>query len=73
MSLALGYVLGMAVTLAIVGALIGSFGRRVNLQARLQSPGCWAPLRCSLCCSLWPCLVSLTCACRALCVNHWSA
>ncbi|MAD00153.1 protein-disulfide reductase DsbD [Pseudomonas abyssi] len=38
MTLALGYVLGMAVTLAIVGALIGSFGAALNLQARLQSP-----------------------------------
>jgi len=38
LSLSLGYVLGMAVTLAIVGALIGSFGAALNLQARLQSP-----------------------------------
>ncbi|MEH6565018.1 MAG: protein-disulfide reductase DsbD [Halopseudomonas sp.] len=36
--LALAYVLGMAITLAIVGALIGSFGAALNIQARLQSP-----------------------------------
>ncbi|SDS23640.1 thiol:disulfide interchange protein DsbD [Halopseudomonas sabulinigri] len=38
LALALAYVLGMAVTLAIVGALIGSFGAALNIQARLQSP-----------------------------------
>ena len=38
LTLALAYVLGMAVTLAIVGALIGSFGAALNIQARLQSP-----------------------------------
>ncbi len=38
LALALAYVLGMAITLAIVGALIGSFGAALNIQARLQSP-----------------------------------
>jgi len=38
LALALAYVLGMAITLAVVGALIGSFGAALNIQARLQSP-----------------------------------
>jgi len=38
LALALAYVLGMALTLAVVGALIGSFGAALNIQARLQSP-----------------------------------
>lgn len=37
-SLALSYVLGMAVSFALVGALIGVFGAALNIQARLQSP-----------------------------------
>lgn len=36
--LASSYVLGMAVTFAAVGALIGLFGAALNIQARLQSP-----------------------------------
>ena len=36
--LSLSYVLGMALTFALVGALIGLFGAALNLQARLQSP-----------------------------------
>lgn len=36
--LALSYVLGMALTFAAVGALIGLFGAAMNIQARLQSP-----------------------------------
>lgn len=36
--LALSYVLGMAITFAAVGALIGLFGAAMNIQARLQSP-----------------------------------
>lgn len=36
--LSLSYVLGMALTFALVGALIGMFGAALNLQARLQSP-----------------------------------
>lgn len=36
--LSLSYVLGMAFTFAVVGALIGLFGAALNLQARLQSP-----------------------------------
>ncbi|WP_223825488.1 protein-disulfide reductase DsbD [Halopseudomonas salina] len=36
--LALSYVLGMALTFAAVGALIGLFGAALNIQARLQSP-----------------------------------
>lgn len=36
--LASSYVLGMAVTFAAVGALIGLFGAAMNIQARLQSP-----------------------------------
>lgn len=38
LALAFAYVLGMALTLAVVGALIGSFGAALNIQARLQSP-----------------------------------
>ncbi len=37
-SLSLAYVLGMAVTYAIVGVLVGLFGASLNLQAALQSP-----------------------------------
>ncbi len=37
-TLSLTYVLGMAVTYAIVGTLVGLFGAELNLQARLQSP-----------------------------------
>ncbi|MBL4832989.1 MAG: protein-disulfide reductase DsbD [Pseudomonas sp.] len=36
--LASSYVLGMALTFAAVGALIGLFGAALNIQARLQSP-----------------------------------
>jgi thioredoxin:protein disulfide reductase len=36
--LALSYVLGMAISFALVGALIGVFGAALNIQARLQSP-----------------------------------
>jgi len=37
-TLSLTYVLGMAVTYALVGTLVGLFGAELNLQARLQSP-----------------------------------
>ncbi|WP_285261030.1 protein-disulfide reductase DsbD [Halopseudomonas bauzanensis] len=37
-ALSLSYVLGMALTFAAVGALIGLFGAALNIQARLQSP-----------------------------------
>lgn len=36
--LSLSYVLGMALSFALVGALIGLFGAALNIQARLQSP-----------------------------------
>jgi thiol:disulfide interchange protein DsbD len=36
-SLSLAYVLGMAITYAIVGTLVGLFGAELNLQAALQS------------------------------------
>ena len=38
-TLSLAYVLGMAVTYAIVGMLVGLFGASLNLHATLQSPG----------------------------------
>lgn len=37
-SLSLSYVLGMAVTYAVLGVLVGLFGASLNLQAALQSP-----------------------------------
>ncbi len=37
-SLSLAYVLGMAITYAILGVLVGLFGASLNLQAALQSP-----------------------------------
>lgn len=37
-TLSVSYVLGMALTFAGVGALIGLFGAALNIQARLQSP-----------------------------------
>lgn len=37
-TLSLAYVLGMAMTYAIVGLLVGLFGAELNLQATLQSP-----------------------------------
>ncbi len=37
-ALSLSYVAGMALTYAVVGVLMGSFGAGLNLQARLQSP-----------------------------------
>lgn len=37
-TLSLAYVLGMAVTYALVGLLVGLFGAELNLQATLQSP-----------------------------------
>ncbi len=37
-TLSLAYVLGMAVTYAFVGVLVGLFGASLNLQAALQSP-----------------------------------
>ena len=38
-TLSLAYVLGMAVTYAFLGVLVGLFGASLNLQAALQSPG----------------------------------
>jgi len=38
-TLSVAYVLGMAVTYAALGVLVGLFGASVNLQAALQSPG----------------------------------
>ena len=38
-TLSLAYVLGMAMTYALVGLLVGLFGAELNLQATLQSPG----------------------------------
>ena len=38
LSLSSAYVLGMAVTFASVGLLVGLFGAELNLQAKLQSP-----------------------------------
>lgn len=37
-TLSFAYVLGMAVTYAVIGTLVGLFGAELNLQARLQSP-----------------------------------
>ena len=37
-TLSLAYVIGMAVTYAVVGVLVGLFGATLNLQAALQSP-----------------------------------
>lgn len=37
-TLSLAYVLGMAVTYAVLGMLVGLFGASMNLQAALQSP-----------------------------------
>ncbi len=37
-TLSLSYVLGMAVTYALIGTLVGFFGAELNLQAKLQSP-----------------------------------
>jgi thioredoxin:protein disulfide reductase len=37
-TLSLAYVLGMAVTYALIGTLVGFFGAELNLQAKLQSP-----------------------------------
>jgi thiol:disulfide interchange protein DsbD len=37
-TLSLSYVLGMALTYALVGLLVGLFGAELNLQAKLQSP-----------------------------------
>ncbi|SDU24663.1 thiol:disulfide interchange protein DsbD [Pseudomonas pohangensis] len=42
-SLALAYVLPMAVCFALLGALMGVFGAELNLQARLQSPWILVP------------------------------
>jgi len=38
-TLSVAYVMGMAVTYAILGILVGLFGASLNLQAALQSPG----------------------------------
>jgi thioredoxin:protein disulfide reductase len=37
-TLSLAYVLGMAITYALIGTLMGSFGGRMNVQAALQAP-----------------------------------
>lgn len=37
-TLSLAYVLGMAVTYAAIGTIVGFFGAELNLQAQLQSP-----------------------------------
>lgn len=39
LTLSVAYVLGMAVTYAALGVLVGLFGASLNLQAALQSPG----------------------------------
>lgn len=41
--LALAYVMPMAISFAILGALMGVFGAELNLQARLQSPWVLVP------------------------------
>lgn len=41
--LSLAYVLGMALTYALIGALMGLFGAGLNLQAALQSPWLLVP------------------------------
>ena len=38
LSLSMACVLGMALTSALVGSLVGLFGAELNLQAKLQSP-----------------------------------
>ncbi|MDP3815609.1 protein-disulfide reductase DsbD, partial [Pseudomonas sp.] len=43
LTLSLAYVLPMAVSFAILGALMGLFGAELNLQARLQSPWVLVP------------------------------
>lgn len=43
LSLSLAYVLPMAISFAILGALMGLFGAELNLQARLQSPWVLVP------------------------------
>ncbi|MCU1718241.1 protein-disulfide reductase DsbD [Pseudomonas sp. 5P_3.1_Bac2] len=43
LALALAYVLPMALSFAILGALMGLFGAELNLQARLQSPWVLVP------------------------------
>ncbi|HSC84854.1 MAG TPA: protein-disulfide reductase DsbD, partial [Pseudomonas sp.] len=43
LALALAYVLPMAISFAILGALMGLFGAELNLQARLQSPWVLVP------------------------------
>ena len=42
-TLSLAYVLGMALTYALLGALMGLFGASLNLQAALQSPWLLVP------------------------------
>ncbi|MDK1022877.1 MAG: protein-disulfide reductase DsbD [Gammaproteobacteria bacterium] len=37
-SLSMTYVLGMAITYAVLGTLVGYFGAELNIQAKLQSP-----------------------------------
>ncbi|HET6591503.1 MAG TPA: protein-disulfide reductase DsbD [Xanthomonadales bacterium] len=39
LTLSVAYVLGMAVTYAFIGVLVGLFGASLNLQAALQAPG----------------------------------
>ncbi|WXL25163.1 protein-disulfide reductase DsbD [Ectopseudomonas mendocina] len=43
LALSLAYVLPMAVSFAILGALMGLFGAELNLQARMQSPWVLVP------------------------------
>jgi thiol:disulfide interchange protein DsbD len=43
LALSLAYVLPMALTFAVLGALMGLFGAELNLQARLQSPWVLVP------------------------------
>ncbi|MVW76814.1 protein-disulfide reductase DsbD [Pseudomonas xionganensis] len=43
LALALAYVLPMALSFAVLGALMGLFGAELNLQARLQSPWVLVP------------------------------
>lgn len=58
LALSLAYVLPMAASFAVLGALMGLFGASLNLQARLQSAWVLVPFALFSWCSPWPCSAS---------------
>ena len=71
LSLSAAYVLGMAVTFAAVGLLVGLFGAELNSQAKLQSPAVLIPSALIFTGSLAQCSDSMNSRCPRPCNSGW--